>query len=67
MNGSRIVIAPNGAEINSKFGVEINLKFWSEYSFFFGKFWILELDLEPFILVMTISIARLAPRWMELK
>ena len=33
MTGDRIVRAPAGIEIHSKFGVEMNPKFWSEYCF----------------------------------
>ena len=34
---ARIVTAPTGADVHSRLGVEINPKFWSEYSYF-GKF-----------------------------
>ena len=43
--GARIVTAPIAAEIQSRLGVEINPKFWSEYSFF-GKFHVHILDLK---------------------
>ena len=42
--------------IHYRLGVEINTKFWSEYSFF-EKFHAHILDLKIFILVMSISIA----------
>ena len=31
--GAKIVTAPAGAEIHSRLAVELNPKFWSEYSF----------------------------------
>ena len=52
---------PAGAEIHSRLGVEVNLKFWSEYSFLeklHAHILDLKMDLEPFILVVTISIDR---------
>ena len=50
---------PPGAEIHSRFGVEINSKFLSEYSFSSGKVHAhildLKMDLEPLILVVVMS------------